>query len=278
MDLHRIDPARDADRVREFLSSSDPDDYLLEGLDEWVREGRLYAGVEKGAWVVFARLHDLGDGEGWLSGMRVLSSRRGQGLGSEFVKGLLSEARASGLTDLRAVIEDENIASRRLVGHFGFRSAASMCLRRGLPDPTAPAVLRPAGPDDDLGGPVGWIPERTERVDLLPGTDGGRFGRWRPSLPRRWAEEGKLYLAPGIAAAVQEDWWREPRTLWVNPLRGSPAALFPAVAALTHSLGHEEWQAFLPSTDELRAEYHRLGALPHAAWGDRVQLYERSEP
>jgi hypothetical protein len=87
-----------------------------------------------------------------------------------------------------------------------------------------------------------------------------------------------LYVGPRLAAAVQVDWWKEPRTLWVNPLVGEPAVLFPAISALAHTLGHEEWQAFLPSLETFRAQYVTLGLVPHPAWGDRVLLYERLDP
>jgi len=100
---------------------------------------------------------------------------------------------------------------------------------------------------------------------------------WRPALYDRWSRSEALYLGNGVSVAVQPDWWKRPRTLWVNPLQGETEALVRAVGALTHELGHEEWQAFFPSTDDLRAEFDRLGLLPHPAWGDRVQLYERVE-
>ena len=110
------------------------------------------------------------------------------------------------------------------------------------------------------------------------GDDGGRFGRWRPALVERWAREGKLYVGKGMAVAVQPDWWRGPRTLWVNPLQGDLSALAPALGALTHALNHEEWQAFLPSGEDWRAQYDRVGLQRHESWGDRVHLFELIEP
>ena len=275
MEFHRLDPAHDQDRLREFLTTSDPDDYLLEDLEEWVREGRLWAGVDGGEWVAFGRLHDFGEGEGWVSGMRVVPSRRGQGIGRQLLEALSRDARSTGVTGLRAAIEDGNHPSRRLFERAGFHSAVTMALRRGFARPGMGPTLRRARSKEELDGPVGWLPARSGRADLLPGSDGGRFGSWRPSLLDRWAKEGKLYVGTGIAAAVQTDWWNHPHTLWVNPLRGEPKMLFSALDALTQTLGHEEWQAFLPSTEELRAEYATYGLVPHPAWGDRVHLYER---
>jgi GNAT superfamily N-acetyltransferase len=278
MDLRRIDPARDLAPLEEFLSTTDPSDYLLEDLAEWAREGRLWVGEERGEWVTFGRLHDLGESEGWVSGIRVLPSRRRQGLGGQLLGRLISDARSIGVTALRAVIEDGNLASIRLFERSGFLPVVNLTLRRGLAhgEPTNP--LRRARPDERLDGPVGWLPAMTNRVDLLPGSDGGRFGGWRSSLLSRWALEGKLYWGSGLAAAIQVDWWKEPRTLWVNPLRGDPASLFHALGGLTRTLGHKEWQAFLPSTEKLRAEYALHGAILHPSWGDRVQLYERLDP
>jgi RimJ/RimL family protein N-acetyltransferase len=278
MEFRRLDPAHDLDRLREFLGAADPNDYLLEDLSEWIHEGRLWAGESGGEWVAFGRLHDLGDGEGWVSGMRVLPERRGEGLGGRLLDALLADARSIGVRALRAAIEEENLRSRRLFERSRFRPVATLTLRRGLARRDATNRLRRARSDEGPDGPVGWLPALTDRVDLLPGSDGGRFGAWRPSLLARWAEEGKLYLGSGLAVAIQVDWWRRPRTLWVNPLRGDPASLIPALGALTGSLEHEEWQAFLPTTDELRGEYAARGLLPHPAWGDRVQLYERMDP
>jgi len=127
-------------------------------------------------------------------------------------------------------------------------------------------------------GPVGWLPRATGYVDVLPGEDGGRFGRWRRSLVERWTREGKLYVAEGVAVAVQVDWWTSPRTLWANPLQGEVGELVDAVSTLAASLGHEEWQAFLPSSEALRRDYARLGLVPHPAWGDRLRIFEWNDP
>lgn len=274
MRLRRIDPGRDAGRLRAFLSAADPGDYLLEDLEEWTRSGRLWVGEDRGEWVAFGRLEELGDGEAWVSGMRVAPARRGQGLGGQLLQGILSDARTVGSTAVRAVIEDPNLASRRLFARFGFRSCAELTLRRGIARPGPEHLLHQARAGERPEGPVGWLPALADRVDVLPGEDGGRYGKWRPSLVSRWASEGKLYLGPGLAAAVQVDWWNEPRTLWVNPLQGATESLFPALDVLTYTLKHEEWQAFLPSTEVLRAEYSERGTVLHPSWGDRVQLYE----
>jgi len=275
MELHRIDLSRDIPHLRRFLAGADPGDYLLEGLEEWVHTGRSWVGVVEGDWVAFGRLHDLGGAEGWISGLRVDPARRGHGIGSELLAKLLSDARELGVTALRAVIEDPNIPSRRLFARFGFRSVAPMTLGRGLARAGPAGLLRRASAGEGLDGPVGWLPSLSDRVDLLPGEEGGRFGRWQPWLAARWATEGKLFLGPGLAVAVQVDWWEDPRTLWANPLRGTPGSLFAALGSLTRELEHEEWQAFLPSSESARAEYATCGILPHPSWGDRVQLYER---
>ena len=275
MEFHRVIPTRDLARLWGFLAREDPQDYLLEDLPEWIRDGRLWVGEGEGRWAAFGRLHDLGEGEGWVSGLRVVSAQRGRGVGGQLLEAILGDARVEGLTALRAVIEVGNTPSRRLFERFGFRPVAEMTLRRGLArDGTAPP-LHHAEPGEPPDGPVGWCPGRTGRVDLLPGKDGGRFGRWRPSLLGRWVVEEKLYLGPGLAAGVQIDWWRKPRTLWVNPLWGDPADLFPALDRLTRTLGHDEWQAFLPLSDELQREYDALGTLRHPSWGEHVLLYER---
>lgn len=278
MEFRRLRPARDQDRLREFLSRIDPEDYLLEDLAEWARTGRSWVEEDRGEWVAFGRLHDLGHGEGWISGIRVLPALRGKGFGKRLLDALLFDARAIGVTGLRATIEDGNLVSRRLFERFGFQPVVALTLRRGLARRGATNLLHRAAPKEVPDGPVGWLPALSQRVDLLPGSDGGRFGAWRSSLLVRWAKEGKLYVGTGLSAAVQVDWWKEPRTLWVNPLCGDPASLFPALDSLTGTLDHEEWQAFLPSTAALRDEYTLRGLVPHPSWGDVIQLYERLAP
>ena len=278
MEFHRVEPHHERTRLREFLAGSDPDDYLLEEFDEWVLRDRLWVGEDDGRWVAFGRLHDLGEGEGWVSGVRVVPDRRGHGLGGELVDRILSDARSLRLEAVRAVIENENTASSRLFGRHRFAVATEMTLRCGTPALSGSGALRPARPGEGIPGPIGWLAGSTGRVDVLPGVDGGRFGRWRPELVRRWSEEGKLFLGPGIAVAVQTDWWKAPRTLWANPLVGDVAPLVRALAALTRSLQHEQWQAFLPSGATQRAEYEQLGLRPHPEWGDRVRLFEWLSP
>jgi len=278
MRFHRVDPDSELDRLRQFLRSSDPHDYLLEDIAEWTRSGRLWAGTERGNWLAFGRLHDLGEGEGWVSGFRVAAAHRGKGLGGQLLTQVISDARSIGVRSLRAAIEIENVGSSRLFTRSGFRPVIELTLRCGRATPGSGPSLQRGDPGVPWSGPVGWLPQATGYVDLLPGEDGGRFGRWRPSLAERWANEGKLYVARGLAAAVQVDWCKSPRTLWVNPLQGDPDRLVGAVGALTEALGHEQWQAFLPSTNEARHEYDRLGLFPHPEWGDRVRIFEWNEP
>ena len=277
MELRPLDPKVEVEPLRKFLSQSDPHDYLLEDIDEWIRHGRLWVGVEGSSWVAFGRIHDLGHGEGWVSGLRIGSSRRREGLGSQLLRTLMSDARSNGLTELRGVIEDKNVASRQLFGRHGFLPTVELTLRRAAAATGNAEQLRLAVAGDRLDGPIGWIPSLAGVVDFLPGAEGGRYGRWNSRIVERWIAEGKLYVGSGLAAAVQVDWLREPRTLWVNPLQGEPKALLPAISCLSKTLGHPEWQAFLPSTAELRQEYADLGMSPHTSWGDRIHLYERIE-
>ena len=277
MDFHRVDPRHELATLRDFLSAYDPNDYLLEDIAEWIHDGRLWAGSETGHWLAFGRLHDLGENEGWVSGFRVAARRRGQGLGGQLLGHIIADARSVGLTSLRASIEVENVASSRLFARSGFRPVLELTLRCGKARPGSGPVLPRWERGAVWPGPVGWLPQATGYVDVLPGEDGGRFGRWRRSLIERWTSEGKLYAAEGVAVAVQVDWWRSPRTLWVNPLQGDPGKLVDAVSALTASLGHEAWQAFLPSSEASRRDYQRLGLVPHPEWGDRVRIFERND-
>ncbi len=279
VELRPLDPTRDLDRLRAFLRDADPEDYLLEGTEEWIAEGRSWVVEDRGAWIGFGRLHDLGESEGWLSGLRVAPARRREGVGRRLLDRLLEDAASIGISTHRAVIEDGNAASRGLFEGLGFRSKVVLTLRRGYarsPVRKEPA-WRLAAPDERPHGAIGWLPAACGRVDLLPGSDAGRFGRWRDSLPARWASERKLYLSDDLAVAAQIDWWPRPRTLWVNPLVGEVGRLLPALGSLAGALGHAEWQAFLPADPAARVAYAAAGAVPNPHWGNRAHLYERAD-
>ena len=211
--MHRLDSKHGLERLREFLSESDPGDYLLEDMDEWTRDGRLWVGVEGERWVAFGRIHDLGRGEGWLSGLRVGLSGRGQGRGGQLLNGLLSDARFIGLTELRAVIEDGNHPSQRLFARHGFRPVFEMTLRRATAGSGGDELLHPGTARDRLGGSIGWIPASSGQVDFfLPGrrvadsvggtlassTVGSRRASWTgvPDWPRQFKWTGCGSLGP----------------------------------------------------------------------------------
>ncbi len=276
MEAVRVDPEHDLARLRSFLAESDPHDYLLDGIEAWIRRGGLWVGRERNEWVAFCRLEDLGDGQAWVGGVRVRAAQRGQGLGRRFLAAVIAAAEFEGVREFRAVIEEENLASRRLFRRAGFAPVLELTLRVGATDLPGPSLLAPAPAGARFPGPAEWVAGASGRLDLLPGSEGGRFGRWDAAVVERWAREGKLFVGPGLAAGVTPRWHNDPPVMWAVPLRGEPASLLPALGSLGRELGQSAWQAFLPSTEPLRREYRRLGLRPHDEWGDRVHLYERA--
>ena len=276
MEVGRVDPEHDLSPLRSFLAGSDPHDYLLDGIEEWIQRGGLWVGREAGEWVAFCRLEDLGDRQAWVGGLRVRATQRGQGLGRRFLAAVIAAAETEGVRQFRAVIEDENVASRRLFGRAAFEPILELTLRVGDTDLAGPSLLARAPADTRFRGPLEWVTGASGRLDLLPGSEGGRFGRWDPAVVERWAREGKLFVGPGLAAGVVTHWQDDPPVMWAVPLEGEPASLLPALGSLGRELGQSGWQAFLPSTEPLRQEYRSLGLRPHALWGDRVHLYERA--
>ncbi len=276
MEVGRVDPEHDLTPLRSFLSESDPHDYLLDGIEEWIRREGLWVGREAGERVAFCRLEDLGDGQAWVGGVRVRATLRGRGLGRRFLAAVIAAAESEGVREFRAVIEDENLASRRLFQRAAFEPLLALTLRVGDTDLPGPSLLARAPAVARFRGPLEWVTGASGRIDLLSGAEGGRFGRWNPAVVERWAREGKLFVGPGLAAGVVTHWQDDPPVMWAVPLQGEPTSLLPALASLGRELGQSSWQAFLPSTEPLRQEYRRLGLRPHALWGDRVHLYERA--
>ncbi len=276
MQLRAFDPAREAETLRRFLIEEDPEDYLLEDFDAWAWAPGIVVATDGDRLVGLGRLTELSPPEGWISGLRVVRRRRGEGIGRALLQELLDRAGDRGPPVLRAIIEDKNRVSRRLFTRLGFRAVAALTLRHGIasaPEPGA-AALAPISDATRLPA-VEWVGARSGLVDLVPGRDVGRFGRWRPELYPRWAAEGKLYAGAELVVAVQLRWRRDPPTVWISPLVGAPERLIPALGRLAGDLGRTAWDGYLPGDEALRPLYDRLGARALPEWGDRVALYER---
>jgi GNAT superfamily N-acetyltransferase len=279
MEIRPLRNERERSALRAFLAEADAADYLLEEFDDWSREAAVYVGLHEGSIVALGRIHDLGEGDAWVSGVRVHPDLRRQGFGRKLVQELLDLAAARGCRTARAVTEDENAASRRLFGRLGFRPTAPLTLREGParpPDADDPAIELAV--TDELPGRPGWFPGEFGVCDVIPHDHAGFFGAWRSALLGRWVGERKLWIGSDLAIVVLRDWIASPSTIWAQPLAGSADSVLSAFSVVAHRLGAEAWQAFLPADGDRPARYDALGAAPHATWGCRAHLFEARLP
>ena len=175
----------DHDRVRQFLAQF-VDDYLAETYSQHLteRRGGLYLALDGdelvGTCVIsFPKAH-----EAYLSGMRVAASRQGQGLGEEFGRFQLEEARRLGAKVVRVLVKADNETSVHVLQEkLGFTVVDQWAVGEisPIPEPRErPADAGPAWAIDrerledftkacagDLWGANEWLPESLDVSDVL---------------------------------------------------------------------------------------------------------------
>ena len=287
--LRMLDAQADRAQVDRLLARAVPDDYLLSMLDRWLAAGGVMGGFDGDELVAIQRLDDLGEGEGWIGAIRVAPERRREGWGRRLTQWAIDVARGMGMSTVRLVIEDDNVASRALAKSNGFRSVASMSHSVGIaPAPASATGLAaaPLRPVDPRGVPD---PRELRGIRAMNGlllTTTPRPMRFvRASRERlvRMAEVGHLLVAgddlraglcvvgpPGPSSRAETRVMRLFATLGEDDL-----GTFEAASAVYRSEG-AELEGFPPIDGDrlprLRAAGWRSGE--HAFWGEQVQLYE----
>ncbi len=101
-------------------------DYVPDQFPLWIRSPTAHVyGIDEGEDIVaICALESIpGTGIAWVEGLRVSTRHEGQGLATQIVKHVVSEARRSGLRLLRYATGSRNVASQRVAEKTGFAIA-----------------------------------------------------------------------------------------------------------------------------------------------------------
>lgn len=285
-----LHPVQDRARVAELLGRTVPGDYLLGILDRWLAGGQVLGGFSGDQLVAVERLDDLGHGEGWLGGMRVVPERRREGWGRRLTSFAFEASRARGIGVVRLTIESSNVASRALSSSLGFRPVAHIAhaVGRAEPDPSAtPATVRPLAdvpPEVADGGDLAGVRAMGGlMLTTVPRPFGMRFARPRRARLEAEAAGGRLFLlgddvdrglfllSPAEEAAVREGH----RLQLLVPLGSDMPGIFQAASALATPF-QSELEGFMPAEAPARTLLERMGwsTGPKAFWGQDAHVYE----
>jgi N-acetylglutamate synthase-like GNAT family acetyltransferase len=182
----------DQERIREFLSQF-VDDYLLEQFPRYLGQyvGGLYLALDGEQLIGTCAISMVRPREALLSGMRVAPARQGQGLGEEFGRFQLEEARRLGADVVRVLVHQDNQASAHVLqDKLGFHVVEQWVVGQINPLPNPERRPDDAGPawavdrdriqafveqyPGDLWAPNAWEPRRLSMTDVsLRFEDGG---------------------------------------------------------------------------------------------------------
>ncbi len=271
----------EADRpaVEALLRSAVPDDYLLPMVGDWIERGMVLGGWQGDRLVAILRLDDLGDGEGWVGGIRVAPELRRQGVARDLMEFAFGVSRHHGLGTLRLLIEAENEASQHLARSLGFERTQEIVHLAG---PLVAPAERPrvvplrSAPEADPEG-FSWV---RSFHGLFSPTVPELFRLVRASRSRmeRESREGTLYAPdrPGTAFALSPPrpvTWSDRTVRAFSPLEGPLELLLQGAAELTREDGSLV-DCFLPASEDALSTATRQGLVRGALWGASIGLYE----
>ncbi|MGC8487924.1 MAG: GNAT family N-acetyltransferase [Clostridia bacterium] len=238
----------DHDKVRQFLAQF-VDDYLAETYAPHLsqRRGGLYLALDGDELVGTCIISLPKAHEAYLSGMRIAPSRQGQGLGEDFGRFQLKEARRLGATLVRVLVHADNEASAHVLqDKLGFRVVDHWAVGEISPIPAPTERPSDAGPAwaidrerleaftqgcaGDLWGVTEWQPESLDIADVLRRIeDGGaavvpQMGELSALALTRIQSKETLYIqyfrVLGQAVTSLLDYlWNEARAWGVNRCR-----------------------------------------------------------
>ncbi len=279
--LYRPLRSGDLASLRALLDRAVPDDYLLPMAAEWMAGGITLGGWRGSELLSVLRLDDLGDGEGWLGGLRVAPEFRKGGLGKELMHYTHKLATRRGFSHLRMFIEEENVASQRLSAAVGYAPILTLCHFAGQVTAEAgrPTVV-PLSPEPPLRlGELPWLRSFGGFLSSMA-REGYRLVRATPSRLRVEAEAGTLFRSPTsgavfVLSTAQEVSWAPAPLRALFPLQGTLGEILDGAcgAAGTSSLYLD---LFLPPDPPVLSEAARRGLVRGVLWGNTVHLFERA--
>jgi len=248
-----------------------PDDYVIDYLDDLLRQGVVQVAIAGGERVVgMMSGQPCIDGSMWLGQARTHPEVRRQGVARAIIESFARQARASGDSALRLWTEAGNEEGIRSFTAAGFREVARFTRVIGDPAQGTPRG-KPRAFDEDLWRQVsgssiaakgrGYANHKWYFVAVTRGVTDALAAK---GVYRAWDEN---VLAVGGNAELQDTFWF---TMWA----GEAAELFAEARRLAGGSGAQHAGAFIPHDPDLLAEAHRNGFEP-GSWGREAILAER---
>ena len=184
----------------------DEGDYIESVWDEWMADttGAFLVAELDGRPVAIVHMRMIADDEAWMEGMRVDPAVRRRGVGRVLTSRALVAARDAGASVARLFTGASNVASQRLVTHFGLTRVAEVVYYQANLQPDAAAGgTNPGPPTARITHPGVGAFERNwewlEQSNLSPFNGGLEFLGWvargltEPHL-REYLAGGQVWL------------------------------------------------------------------------------------
>ena len=275
-----ISPAgpEEKEAVRRVSRACYEDDYVLVVLDHMLQSGTLLLAriaQEAAGFVYF----DLAlDGSLWLSSLRVVPSRRGQGIGAALCRAGEALAREAGSDAIRLWTAESNAPARTLFEGLGYRHVTDFTRWWMQVGPETSE-----SPPDALNSLGGW--SAIGQSSVLQASKGFlpfdlKFCRFGADLKGRLESSGWLYAdARRVPIVLNPDIWNEfkSQTVELTVLGDEVEASVKAAAGYASEASLEAVGTFLPYGVSW-AETARRAGLKMGTWGRHARLYVKQIP
>lgn len=266
--------SRDREALRRVSQACYEDDYVLAILEDMLQTGTVLLASSREEPAGFVYFDTALDGSTWLSSLRVIPSRRRQGIGEALCRAGERVATEAGSQEIRLWTAESNAAARALFEDLSYHHITDFTRWWRALEAEEP---RQPTPVTDPSGVPGGIRHST----LLEDSRGYvplslKFCRFEDTL-EALPERGGLYLtANGDPLVLDDEIWEmfdSPTvelTLLGDDLRGAiEAALGHAAAA-----GREGVGTYLPYGTPWAERARRIG-LELGTWGRHARLYAK---
>ena len=270
-----ISPAGPEEKVavRRVSRACYEDDYVLAVLDHMLQNGTLLLArvAQEAAGFVYFEL--ALDGSLWLSSLRVVPSRRRQGIGAALCRAGEALALRAGSDAIRLWTAESNPTARVLFEGLGYRHVTDFTRWWLEVGPEASET-----PPDALDSVGGW--SAIGQSSVLQASKGflpldQKFCRFGATLKRRLGSSGWLYAdARGVPIVLNPDIWNEfkSQTVELTVLGDEVEASVKAAAGYASEANLEAVGTFLPYGVSW-AKTARGAGLKMGTWGRHARLY-----
>lgn len=272
VEISRAD-VRDRDAVRQVCEACYKDDYILRMGDRFLTTGTVLMARVKDEPVGLVRLTTTIDGAGWLSALRVVPSKRHEGVGTALCRACEEVAARNGSGTMRLWTEETNDAAYSLFRGLSYRKVGVFTRWWGeaLGEGEVPRASREVGDiwprvsATKLYGASRYVP-----IEL-------RFCRLSETVIRNLASSQRLYQDDlGGPCILDRDVWKAfgEDMVELTLLADNVAAQVRAAWALASGTSSHRMGTFLPAGEPWSGIAEDAG-LREGDWGNRAVLCEK---